>query len=150
MANDDIEYPQRGYDTKDVRAQQEEVRRRKKRRWGLKALLYLVVLPIATVAAWTAIAMNVTYSSGERVGYVQKLSKKGWICRTWEGELAMSNVPGAAPEKFMFTVRDDAVARAIQAKDGRRVALSYEQHRGIPFSCLGETQYFVTGIREVQ
>jgi hypothetical protein len=147
-SNDNLEYPQRGYDTKDVKALEAEQRPRK-RRWALKALLYLILLPIAVVAAWTWGALKYTYSRGDRVGYAQKLSEKGWICPTWEGELAMSNVPGQIPEKFEFSVRDDAVARQIQALDGRRVALSYEQHRGVPFSCFGETQYFVTAVRPV-
>ena len=148
MANDNIEYPQRGYDTKDVKALEADQRPRK-RRWALKAFLYLILLPIAVVAAWTWAALSYTYSRGDRVGYAQKLSEKGWICPTWEGELAMSNVPGQIPEKFEFTVRDDAVARQIQALDGRRVAISYEQHRGVPFSCFGETQYFVSAVRPV-
>jgi hypothetical protein len=146
MPNDNIEYPQRGYDTKDVKALEAEQRPRK-RRWALKAFLYLILLPIAVVAVWTWSALSYSYSRGERVGYTQKLSEKGWICPTWEGELAMSNAPGQIPEKFEFSVRDDAVARQIQALDGRRVALSYEQHRGVPFSCFGETQYFATSVR---
>jgi len=150
MANDDIEYPQRGYDTKDVKAMESDRGERKKRRWGLKALLYLVLLPVAAIAAWTWATLRYTYSRGERVGYAQKLSEKGWICPTWEGELAMSNVPGQMPEKFEFTVPDDAVAKQIQKLDGRRVAISYEQHRGVPFSCFGESQYFVTGVRAVE
>jgi hypothetical protein len=146
MANDNIEYPQRGYDTKDVKALEEE-RKPRKRRWALKAFLYLLLLPIAVVAAWTWGALKYTYSRGDRIGYAQKLSEKGWVCPTWEGELAMSNVPGQIPEKFEFSVRDEAVAKQIQSYDGRRVALSYEQHRGVPFSCFGETQYFATGVR---
>lgn len=149
MANDNIEYPQRGYDTKDVKALEAEQRPPRKRRWALKAFLYVILLPIAVVAAWTWGALHYAYSRGDRVGYAQKLSKKGWVCPTWEGELAMSNVPGQMPEKFEFSVRDDAVAKQIQALDGRRVALSYEQHRGVPLSCFGETQYFVTQVRPV-
>lgn len=149
MANDNIEYPQRGYDTKDVKALEAEQRPRK-RRWALKAFLYLILLPIAVIAAWTWAALSYSYSRGDRVGYAQKLSEKGWICPTWEGELAMSNVPGQVPEKFPFSVRDDAVARQIQALDGRRVVLTYEQHRGVPFSCFGETQYYVTGARPAE
>jgi len=145
--DDNIEVPARGYDTQDVKAQQEAERgKRRKRHWGLKAFLYLILLPVAVLAAWTWVALNFSYSRGQRVGYAQKLSEKGWLCRTWEGELAMSNVPGSMPEKFYFSVRSDSIARVIQSKEGSRVALEYEQHRGIPFSCFGETQYFVTGV----
>jgi hypothetical protein len=97
--------------------------------------------------AWSA--LHVTYSDGERAGYVQKFSRKGWICKTWEGELAMVNLPGAMPEKFVFTVRDDATAAAINRSLGQRVALHYEQHKGVPTNCFGETEYYVVQVRPV-
>ena len=118
-----------------------------RRNWG-KILLFLVVLgPIAVFAAWTAIALSYSYSEGTRTGYNQKLSHKGWLCKTWEGEIALSNVPGQAPQLFQYSVRDDAVAAQIQQLEGARVALTYEQHKGIPTSCFGETEYFATGVR---
>lgn len=120
----------------------------RRNRWKLIALS--VVLLIAVLGAgYTAAVLNFSYSTGERVGFVQKMSKKGWLCRTWEGELAMSPVPGAPPQLFPFTVRDDAVAARISASEGKRVALNYEQKVGIPTSCFGETSYFVTGVRVV-
>src|ERR1700751_3187867 len=97
-------------------------------RWILLFLLSLLVFIPVVFAGWTWLALNYTYSTGERAGYVQKISKKGWICKTWEGELAMSTFPGTAPQLFTFSVRDDAVARKIQDAAGQRVALSYEQH----------------------
>ncbi|HEY0708371.1 MAG TPA: hypothetical protein VGG33_16310 [Polyangia bacterium] len=100
-------------------------------------------------AGYTAAVLAFSYSSGERVGYVQKMSKKGWVCRTWEGELAMSPVPGAVPQLFPFTVRDDAVAARITQSEGKRVSLTYEQKIGLPSSCFGETSYFVTDVRVV-
>ena len=145
--NDNIEFPARGYDTQDVKAQQEAERGRKKRRWGLKIFLYLILLPAVVIAAWTWVALSFTYSRGDRTGYVQKLSKKGWVCPTWEGEMALSNVPGQMPEKFYFSIRDDAVAQQVQRVEGERVSLMYEQHRFVPCSCFGETEYFVTGVR---
>jgi hypothetical protein len=107
------------------------------------------LVPIAVLAVYVWIALHWSYSEGERAGYVQKFSRKGWICKTWEGELAMATIPGAMPEIFRFTVRDDGVATRINETLGRRVALSYEQHRGLPTSCFGETEYFVTGVRPV-
>ncbi|MFL5577871.1 MAG: hypothetical protein ACJ79S_18100 [Gemmatimonadaceae bacterium] len=149
MGNDNIEYPQRGYDTQDVKTQQETTRKGRKRRWGLKLFLYLVLLPVAVVAAWTWGALSFTYSRGDRTGYIQKLSKRGWVCPTWEGEMALSNVPGQMPEKFYFTIRDDDVAQQVQKVEGQRVSLMYEQHRGVPFSCFGDTEYYVSGVRAV-
>ena len=100
-------------------------------------------------AAYVAIALSWSYSTGERAGYLQKLSSKGWICKTWEGEQSLVSLPGATPEKFLFTVRDDAVGAQLNAAMGKRVTLNYEQHKGLPTSCFGETEYFVTGMKEV-
>jgi hypothetical protein len=117
-------------------------------RWKLFAAGALVT-PALLAGLYTWITLRFSYSSGERAGYVQKLSRKGWVCKTWEGELAMVNLPGVAPELFNFTVRDSDVAARINQTMGRRVALSYEEHRGIPSSCFGETGYFVTDVRSI-
>ena len=126
-----------------------EAPRRKRKRWGLRILLFLVVLPLLLVVAWTAITLNYTYSTGDRAGYVQKFSKKGWLCKTWEGEIAMVTMPGTMPQIFPFTVRDDSVAKEIEALLGRRVSLTYEEHPGVPFRCFGETKYFVNSVRAI-
>jgi hypothetical protein len=100
-------------------------------------------------AAYVAIALSWSYSTGERAGYLQKLSYKGWVCKTWEGEQSMVPLPGATPEKFLFTVRNPEVVAQLNAVMGKRVTLNYEQHKGLPGSCFGETDYFVTGVKEV-
>ena len=110
----------------------------------------VVLVPVVVFALYTWSALNWSYSQGERAGYVQKFSRKGWVCKTWEGELAMVNIPGSLTEKFQFTVRDDKIADYINASLGKRVALSYDQHVGIPTTCFGETQYFVTAVRVVE
>ncbi|MDF1504362.1 hypothetical protein [Roseisolibacter sp. H3M3-2] len=120
-----------------------------RRHWGKLTLVALVAGPALAFAAWAAAALTVSYSDGTRTGYNQKLSRKGWLCKTWEGELALSNVPGQAPELFQYSVRDDAVAAQIQRLEGRRVALQYEEHRGVPSSCFGETDYYAVGVRAV-
>lgn len=118
-----------------------------KRQGGYAAVVILILVVIAAAAAWTWLSLTWSYSTGERVGIVQKLSNKGWICKTWEGELNMVVLPGAIPEKFFFTVRDDAVADAINRLAGKRVSLTYEEHRFIPTTCFGETSYFVSGAK---
>ena len=123
--------------------------KRPRRRWAVKILSVVVAVPILVMGAWLAITMNWVYSKGERAGFIQKFSEKGWVCKTWEGEIAMVNMPGAAQERFSFTVRDDSLAREITRLMGSRVALDYEQHRGVPSSCFGETQYYVTGVKAV-
>ncbi len=116
----------------------------------MRTRLALVLLAIVLlVAAYFAVVLSWSYSSGERAGWVQKLSHKGWVCKTWEGELAMVTVPGSsAVEKFYFTVRDEATAKAINKVMGKRVNLHYEQKVGLPSSCFGETRYFVTSVSE--
>jgi hypothetical protein len=115
----------------------------------LRYLAIILVVLALFGAAWIWLTLNWNYSEGERAGYVQKLSKKGWVCKTWEGELALVTMPGAIPEKFLFTVPDDAMADRINAMAGKRVVLKYEQHKFIPSSCFGETEYFVIGANEV-
>jgi hypothetical protein len=124
-------------------------RRRRRWKWPLILLLVFVAVPALLLAAWTWIALTWTYSGGNRAGYVQKISRKGWLCKTWEGELSMVNVPGAAQERWLFSVRNDSVAHVIESSMGQKVALAYEEHKGLPTSCFGETQYFVTGVRRV-
>lgn len=107
----------------------------------------ILLTPILLFALYTWTALNWNYSEGERAGFVQKFSKKGFLCKTWEGELAMVSMPGTNPEKFYFTVRDDDIAQHINGSLGRRVALTYQQHMGIPTTCFGETQYFVVAVK---
>ena len=113
--------------------------------WSLlkKVGVLLVAAPVLLFAAYTWIAVHWSYSAGQRAGFVQKFSRRGWVCKTWEGELAIVNVPGALQQTFAFTVRDEAVAQKINALMGKRVALTYEEHRGLPTTCFGDTGYFV-------
>jgi hypothetical protein len=106
----------------------------------LSALAAIIVL----FALYTWFTLSWSYSEGERAGYLQKFSKKGWLCKTWEGEILLSSMPGAIPERFAFTVRDDAVVKQLQNAMGQRVQITYEQHVGVPTSCFGETGYFAT------
>jgi len=124
-------------------------RRRRRWKWVILVLTAVIAVPALLFALWSWISLTYTYSSGDRAGYVQKFSDKGWICKTWEGELSMVNIPNAAQEKWTFSVRNDSVAKAIKASMGTKVALTYEEHRGVPTSCFGDTPYFVTGVRHV-
>jgi hypothetical protein len=119
------------------------------KKWAIIGGIAAVAMPILIFVVWSAITLSYTYSKGYRAGYVQKISKKGWICPTWEGELQMVNLPGAAPERWSFSVRDNIVAASVQSSIGHRVALEYEEHRGLPSTCFGETAYFIIGVRQV-
>ena len=105
------------------------------------ASILVIAAALCALYVWTVLSWS--YSEGERAGYLQKLSKKGWLCKTWEGEILLSSMPGAIPERFAFTVRDPAVVSQLQSAMGQRVQLSYSQHVGLPSSCFGETGYFI-------
>lgn len=115
----------------------------------VRSIAIILMVLIALAAGWIWLTLHWNYSEGERAGYVQKFSRKGWLCKSWEGEIAMVTMPGAIPEKFDFTVRDDSVAQKINLLAGKRVVLSYRQHKFIPTSCFGETEYFVDNVREM-
>ena len=115
-----------------------------------KWIALAALLPALLFAAYLAFVLNWSYSDGERAGYLQKFSRKGWICKTYEGELAMTTVPGVAPVLWSFTVRDPAVAAQINAVLGKRMALHYEEHRGIPTNCYGETNHFVDRVKVLE
>ena len=116
----------------------------------VKVLIPLLVIVVLGLAGFTWVTLHWSYSEGERAGYVQKLSKKGFVCKTWEGEMAMVTMPGTVAEKFLFTVPSDAIAAKLNANVGKRLALHYEQHKWIPTSCFGDTEYFVTDVRVVE
>ncbi len=118
-------------------------------RWKLW-LVFILILPVAGILLYTWVTLKWSYSKGERAGYVQKFSQKGWLCKTWEGEILMIAAPGTIPDKFFFSVRDDAIATKINSTLGKRVVLTYEQHKGVPSSCFGETEYFVTNIKPLE
>ncbi len=117
--------------------------------WIKRLVITLVVLGLL-VAAYFWVVLSWSYSSGERAGWVQKFSRKGWVCKTYEGELALVSLPGSAVEKFYFTVHDDTVARQIMDAVGKRVTLHYDEKVGLPTSCFGDTRYFVDRVGATQ
>lgn len=112
------------------------------KRWTIYLLGGIAALVLAGLG-YIWLALNWSYSEGERAGFLQKFSKRGWICKTWEGEILLSSMPGAIPERFVFTVRDEVVARQMNTAIGKRVVLTYAQHKGLPSTCFGDTEYFI-------
>lgn len=108
------------------------------------AALVLVALLLAALFTWFTLSWS--YSEGERAGFLQKFSRKGWVCKTWEGEILLTSMPGAIPERFEFSVRDEDIAHQLMAATGKRVLLSYSQHKGVPSQCFGETEYYITRV----
>ncbi len=119
------------------------------KKWLLRIGIGGALLAVVGSVLYTEATLHYAYSSGERVGFVQKLSQKGWVCKTNEGELSLVNLPGQPAETFLFTVPDDAVSKQIEDLAGHRVELRYEEHRGVPSSCFGDTQYYVVGVKKV-
>ncbi len=116
-----------------------------------RGLIFLLLLvPLLLAVGYGFFVWKWAYSEGERAGFVQKLSKKGFICKTWEGELSMVSLPGSVAEKFLFTVWDDKIAEDINTNVGKRVALYYEEKVGLPTSCFGETRYYVTKVKSLE
>jgi hypothetical protein len=123
--------------------------RKKKSRLLLWLVGILLVLVIGFIL-YIWLALTWSFSKGERAGYIQKLSKSGWICKTWEGEMAMVTMPGAIPDKFLFSIRNEEVAKRINQLAGKRVVIIYEQHKGLPTSCFGDTEYFIVDTRTIE
>ena len=118
------------------------------KKWLGRIVVAAILLTVVGCTLYTLFTINYAYSKGERVGFVQKLSKRGWVCKTNEGELAMVNMAGQQATIFDFSVPDDRIAKEIESYAGHRVMLEYEEHQGVPSSCFGDTQYFVTGVKK--
>lgn len=120
----------------------------------LRMGLLAVAIPLVGLFLYITLVLSWSYSDGERAGTLLKFSHKGWLCKTWEGELVQSvtaGTPGAdagiSTNIWRFSVRSDSVVQAITAAMGRKVALHYTEHKGVPSSCFGETPYYVDGVR---
>jgi len=112
------------------------------------ALTVVILGGMLTLYTWGT--LSYAYARGERVGYIQKFSQKGWICKTWEGELAMASIPGTIPEKFYFSTRSGPIAAQVNTTLGKRVRILYAQHKFVPSSCFGETEYFVSESQPIE
>jgi hypothetical protein len=122
---------------------------KRRRRFG-RTLGVLLLLVVVIGALWTWFSLSWSYSEGERAGVLQKFSKKGWLCKTYEGELAQYVVGGVAPQIWYFSTRDENLAKQFSAAVGEQIRLHYTEHRGVPTSCFAETPYFAEGFTKVQ
>jgi len=107
-----------------------------------RLLLYVMVGLVVAVTLWTWFALSWSYSEGNRAGLLQKFSTKGWICKTWEGELALYVVGGVAPQIWHFSTRDEKLAQELSKAVGQNIQLHYGEHRGVPTTCFADTPYF--------
>src|SRR6478752_10207464 len=98
---------------------------------ALTVLLLLILIPAVVIALWIWVALGYTYSNGERAGYLQKISKRGWLCKTWEGEIQLTSIPGSTPQIFTFTTRSDSIANILTTMAGQSVRVHYREHKGI-------------------
>ncbi|CAH1904324.1 6-phosphogluconate dehydrogenase [Candidatus Nitrotoga sp. HW29] len=116
----------------------------------IKNIVIVAAILFALSALYLWFAFTWSYSTGEQAGYIQKFSKTGWVCKTWEGELSMMSLPGQVPEKFHFTVRNNTVAEKINQNLGKKIALNYDQYKGLPTSCFGNTEFFVSNVKNIE
>ena len=127
----------------------EDLARKRRGRFG-RILGILLLLVVVIAAGWTWFSLSWSYSEGERAGVLQKFSKKGWVCKTYEGELALYVVGGVAPQIWYFSTRDEKVAQQLSAAVGDHIRLHYTEHRGVPTACFAETPYFAESFTRVQ
>ena len=120
------------------------------RRWLLRLGIGVPLVLILGGAAWTWATLNWAYSEGERAGILQKFSHKGWICKTYEGELALYIVGGVAPEIWYFSTRDPELAKQLANNVGRQIRVHYTEHRGVPGNCFAETPHFAESFTPVR
>lgn len=112
----------------------------------VRALTLVLLLAVALAGLYLAVVLNWSYSEGERAGVLQKFSRRGWVFKTYEGELAMTTVPGTAPIIWSFSARDEDVAARLRDALGKKVVLHYEEHRGVPTTWFAETDFWVTAV----
>jgi hypothetical protein len=115
-----------------------------------RLLLWLILIVIAGIGLWTAFTLSWAYSEGDRAGILQKFSKKGWLCKTYEGELALYIVGGVAPEIWHFSTRDEELAKQLASAVGNNIQVHYSEHRGVPTQCFAETPYFAQSFQVVE
>jgi hypothetical protein len=112
-------------------------------------LLLLLLVVVAGGALWTWLTLAWAYAEGERAGVLQKFVRRGWLCKTQEGEIALYYGggqylgPGTSPQLWDFSVRDNSVAAQLTSAVGHRVQLHYTEHPGVPTECFADTRYFV-------
>ena len=113
----------------------------------MKIFIGIIVGLILALAGFTWLTLHWSYSDGERAGLLQKFSRRGWICKTYEGEMVLATVATVNAEKFLFTVRDADIAKQLTGYIGDHITVHYEQRKWIPTSCFGDTEYFVTSVQ---
>jgi len=113
----------------------------------MKIFIGIIVGLILALAGFTWLTLHWSYSDGERAGLLQKFSRRGWICKTYEGEMVLATVATVNAEKFLFTVRDADIAKQLTSYIGDHITVHYEQRKWIPTSCFGDTEYFVTSVQ---
>jgi hypothetical protein len=114
-----------------------------------RILLWLILIVVVIIGVWAAFSLSWAYSEGDRAGVLQKFSKKGWLCKTYEGELALYIVGGVAPQIWYFSTRDEDLAKQLSGAVGKNIQVHYTEHRGIPTNCFAETPYFARSFQVV-
>ena len=118
----------------------------------LKKIAYWsLLIVIVVITAFFYFKYFYTYSKGYRAGLLQKISEKGMVFKTYEGEMVLSSVESnsnvaIASEKFVFSVSDEAVAKSMEQIQGKNVVVHYTEKSGkLPWR--GDSHYIVDSVR---
>lgn len=113
-----------------------------------KFLTFLLVLAIIALLSVFGLSKFV-YSSGERAGTISKFSHRGYLFKTYEGELNVGGFSGQTgnltPQIWLFSVpENEKVVKVLDeaVTSGKRVKLRYEEHL-FSFFWVGDTKYYV-------
>ncbi len=110
--------------------------------------IFLVSILVFAIVLWVC---SWTYSEGTRSGNLIKVSTKGVVFKSFEGELNLGGVrmlEGLEGNIWSFTILNDDVAQGVKEFEGKRVKVYYkERYKTMPWS--GDTNYIVTDIEEL-
>jgi hypothetical protein len=113
-----------------------------------KIIIYFVLAATLLIASYMSFVYYATYSEGIRSGELIKISSKGVLFKTWEGEISQG-ISGAQIFKFSVLDKDEKVIQDLKDFQGQYVKVTYiERYRTFPW--WGDTNYYVTEVNKEQ
>lgn len=109
-----------------------------------KIIIFTVLGSILSISGYFAFIYYIPYSSGVRSGELIKISHKGYVIKTWEGEISQG-ISGAQIFKFSVLDNQPEVIEQLKTYQGRYVKVEYTE-RYKTFFWWGDTRYFITKV----